>query len=108
MTPPKGPRKIPSEYSPPAPDDKLPDAWQRFEGAVDKVMKGGPQHRMPHGKRRVETQEGHLMDYFNPKTNCIELPDDIILRFGPPRGVPIEPHPEADIQLHVHKTDMKQ
>lgn len=22
-----------------------PDAWERFESAVDKVMKGGPQHR---------------------------------------------------------------
>ena len=27
--------------------DEAPDAWERFESAVDSVMKGGPQHRPP-------------------------------------------------------------
>lgn len=26
-------------------DELLPDAWQRFERAVDVVIKSGPQHR---------------------------------------------------------------
>lgn len=32
----------------PAPKvEEDPDAWERFESAVDSVMKGGPQHRPP-------------------------------------------------------------
>lgn len=31
----------------------LPDAWERFERAVDAAIKGGPQHRQrPHDERK--------------------------------------------------------
>ena len=32
-----------------------PDAWERFESAVDKVMRGGPQHRQ---KPQTPSQSG--------------------------------------------------
>lgn len=55
------PRKIPmpekSKSTGKAKDDLdleiLPDAWERFERAVDTVIKSGPQHRQwPHDERK--------------------------------------------------------
>lgn len=33
-------------------DDLLPDAWDRFERAVDAAVKSGPQHRAPINSRK--------------------------------------------------------
>jgi hypothetical protein len=34
--------------------DTLPDAWRRFERAVDGVVKGGPQHKTGKSKNDVK------------------------------------------------------
>jgi hypothetical protein len=36
--------RTPKQQTPPK-DDQRPDAWKRFERAVDAAVKGGPKHR---------------------------------------------------------------
>ena len=58
-------------------DLNAPDAWERFEKAVDVVVKAGPQHR----KR---DKAPRLMDYYNSETGYIEIPDGLQLKFVSP------------------------
>jgi hypothetical protein len=37
--------------------DEIPGAWERFESAVDAVMKAGPQHRKPAEKAKPVAED---------------------------------------------------
>ena len=43
-----------------------PDAWERFERAVDTVVKGGPQHRPGADKRKPDEDKKPAPEPTNP------------------------------------------
>jgi hypothetical protein len=44
--PPESEQHLKSKVPPPELDEVFPDAWERFERAVDAAVKSGPKHRI--------------------------------------------------------------
>jgi hypothetical protein len=45
---------------PPQEIERYPDAWERFERAVDAAIKGGPKHREPVIKKARPASKGRV------------------------------------------------